>query len=46
MEEEIEFLGQWITPQGAAPLKQKIKGIVEWEAPQDLKGGQIILGVC
>ena len=23
MEEEVEFLGQWITPQGVAPLKQK-----------------------
>ena len=46
MEEEVEFLGQWITPQGAAPLKQKMRAVVEWEAPQDLKGGQIILGVC
>ena len=38
MEEEVEFLGQWMTPQGAAPLKEKIKAVVEWEAPQDLKG--------
>ena len=38
MEEEVEFLGQWIMPQGAAPLKQKMKAVVEWEAPQDLKG--------
>ena len=38
MEEEVEFLGQWITPQGAAPSKQKMKAVVEWEAPQDLKG--------
>ena len=38
MEEKVEFLGQWITPQGAAPLKQKMKAVVEWEAPQDLKG--------
>ena len=36
MEEEVEFLGQWIMPQGAAPLKQKMKTIVEWEASQDL----------
>ena len=38
MEAEVEFLGQRIVPQGAAPLKQKMKAIVEWEAPQDLKG--------
>ena len=45
MAEEVEFLGQWIMPQGAAPLKQKMKAVVEWEAPQDLKRGQIIFGV-
>ena len=44
MEEEVEFLGQWITPQGAAPLKQKMKAVVEWEAPQDLKGVRSFLG--
>ena len=38
LEEEIEFLGQWITPQGAAPLKQKMRAVVEWEASQNLKG--------
>ena len=45
MEEEVEFLGQWITPQGAAPLKQKMKAVVEWEAPQDLKGVRSFLGL-
>ena len=44
MEEEVEFLGQWITPQGAAPLKQKMRAVVEWEAPQDLKGVRSFLG--
>ena len=44
LEEEVEFLGQWITPQGAAPLKQKMRAIVEWEAPQDLKGVRSLLG--
>ena len=29
MEKEVEFLGQWITPQGAATLKQKMKAVVE-----------------
>ena len=29
MEEEVEFLGQLITPQEAAPLKQKMRAIVE-----------------
>ena len=46
MEEEVEFLGQWITPQGAASLKQKMRAVMEWEAPQGLKGGHIIFGVC
>ena len=44
MEEDVEFFGQWITPQGSAPLKQKTKAVMEWEAPQDLKGGRSFLG--
>ena len=44
MEEEVEFLGQWIMPQGAAPLNQRMRAIVEWEAPQDLKGVRSFLG--
>ena len=31
-------------PQGAAPLKQKMKAIMEWSAPQDLKGVRSFLG--
>ena len=42
---EVEFLGQWITPQGDAPLKQNMKAVVEWEAPQDLKGVRSFLGL-
>ena len=38
MEEEVEILGQWITPQGAAPLKQKMKAVMAQEGPQGLKG--------
>ena len=45
MEEEVEFLGQWITPQGAVPLKQKMKAVMEWEASQDLKGVRSFLGL-
>ena len=44
MVKEVEFLGQWIMPQGAVPLKQKMKAIIEWEAPQDLKGVKSFLG--
>ena len=44
MVKEVEFLGHWITPQGAAPLKRKMKAVVEWEAPQDLKGVRSFLG--
>ena len=35
---EIEFLSQWIPPHGVAPLKEKIKAIMEWKTPQILKG--------
>ena len=24
---EVEFLGQWITPQGAAPVKEKLRAV-------------------
>ena len=44
MVREVEFLGQWITPQGAAPTREKIKVVAEWEAPQDLKGVRSFLG--
>ena len=44
MEEEVKFLGQCITPQGATPLKQKMRAIVEWEALQGLKGVRSFLG--
>ena len=41
---EVEFLGQWITPQGAAPTREKLKAVAEWEIPQDLKGVRSFLG--
>ena len=27
MVKEVEFLGQWVTPQGASPLKEKVKAV-------------------
>ena len=27
MGKEVEFLDQWVTPQGASPLKEKLKAI-------------------
>ena len=44
MVKEVELLGQWIMPQGAIPLKQKMKPAVEWDAPQDLKRFRSFLG--
>ena len=45
MEAEVEFLGQWIAPQGAALLKQKMRAVVEWKVLQDLKGVRSFLGI-
>ena len=44
MVREVEFLGQWSTPQGAAPTRKKIKSVANWETPQDLKGVRSFLG--
>ena len=44
MVKEVEFLGQWITPDGASPTKGKMKVVIEWETPQDLKGVRSFLG--
>ena len=38
MVREVEFLGQWIMPQGAGPTNEKMKAVTDWETPQDLKG--------
>ena len=37
MVKEVEFLGQWVTPQGASPLKEKLKAICSWERHQTVK---------
>ena len=44
MVKEVEFLGQWVTPQGASPLKEKLKAIRNWERPQTVKDIRSFLG--
>ena len=41
---EVEFLGQWIMPQGVAPTKEKMKAITEWETPKTLREPGHFLG--
>ena len=38
MEEEFEFLGQWITPQGAAPLNKKWRPSWSGNLPKTWRG--------
>ena len=45
MVKEVEFLGQWITPQGASPLKEKLKAVRSWERPQIVKDMRSFLGL-
>ena len=41
---EVDFLGQWVTPQGASPLKEKLKAVCSWERPQAVKDVRLFLG--
>ena len=34
---EVEFLGQWITPEGAAPIAEKLRAGRDWEPPNSVK---------
>ena len=34
---EVEFLGQWITPEGAAPIGEKLRAVNDWEPPNIVK---------
>lgn len=43
---EVEFLGQWVTPYGSAPKKEKMKAIVAWETPKDMKGVRSFSGIA
>ena len=44
MVKEVEFLDQWVTPQGASPLKEKLKAVHNWERPQTVKDIRSFLG--
>ena len=46
MVKEMEFLGQWVMPQGASPLKEKLKVVRGWERPQIVKDVRSFLGFC
>ena len=41
---ELEFLGQWITMRGVAPVKGKLNAVREWEAPTNIKDIRSFLG--
>ena len=44
MVKEVEFLSQWVTPQGASPLKEKLKVVRSQERPQTVKDVRSFLG--
>ena len=41
---ELEFLGQWITTRGVAPVKGKLNAVREWETPTSVKDIRSFLG--
>ena len=41
---EVEFLGQWITPEGAAPIEEKLRVVRDWEPPNSVKDVRSFLG--
>ena len=44
MVKEVEFFGQWVTPQGTSLLKEKLKAVRSWDRPQTVKGVRSFLG--
>jgi hypothetical protein len=42
---EPVFLGHWLTPTGVKPLKQKVQGMLDMKAPEDLTQLQSFLGL-
>ena len=44
LEEEVEFLGQWIMPHGAALVKEKVQAVRNWERPRIIKDVRLFLG--
>ena len=41
---EVEFLGQWITLEGAAPIAEKLRAVRDWEPPNSVKDIRSFLG--
>ena len=41
---EVEFLGQWITPEGATPIAEKLHAVRDWEPPNSVKDVRSFLG--
>ena len=41
---EVEFLGQWIAPEGAAPIVEKLRAVRDWEPPNSVKDVRSFLG--
>ena len=42
---ESDFLGHWLTPVGVKPLRKKIQGILDMQAPTDLPQLRSFLGL-
>ena len=42
---ESDFLGHWLTPTGVKPLRKKIQGILDMQAPKDLATLRSFLGM-
>ena len=43
--QETDFLGHWLTPQGVKPLRKKIQGILDMQAPTDIGQLRSFLGM-
>ena len=41
---EVEFLGQWIMLEGAAPIAKKLHAVRDWEPPNSVKDVRSFLG--
>ena len=41
---EVEFLCQWITAEGAAPIVEKLRAVHDWEPPNSVKDVRSFLG--
>ena len=41
---EVQFIGQWIMPEGAAPIVEKLHAVRDWEPPNNVKDVRSFLG--